>query len=133
MFRELMKMPLQSYWDKTDATVIHVDVVGRYTWAEFDAEIDVLTQYLDHASYRVAIIWDISRAAPMPPQDAFEHLEKAVERFPENVELTVVVGSIGRFERVIWKKITTIYKQASGVAFVTSAEDAYQKIASKRI
>ena len=127
-------MPLRRYWDKTDATIIHVDVLGRYTWDEFDTEITALTHLLDHASYPVVIIWDISHAAPMPPQDAFEHLEKAIEGFPENVELSVVVGTMGVFERVMWNKVTALYKHVgSAILFVESIEDAYVKIANQRI
>lgn len=126
-------MPIHIYWDKTDATVIHADVVGRYTWHEFDAEIEKLIHLVKHANYAVAIIWDISRAAPMPPQDAVEHLQKAVDSFPRNVELTIVVGTIDRFGRLMWNKVTTVNKRLNqGVTFVDSVEDAYLVIASHR-
>jgi len=126
-------MPIQIYWDKTDATVIHADIVGRYTWDEFDAQIEQLTQLVSHANYPVALIWDVSRSAPMPPQDAVKHLQKAVEGFPSNVELTIVVGIINKFGRVIWNKITTLYKRLNGsVTFVESVDDAYIAIANCR-
>src|SRR5258706_7568878 len=99
-------MPINIYWNATDATVIHIDIIGRYTWAEFDERIQLLAALVSRADYRVVEIFDITRAAPMPPEAPLEHLQKAIDGAPSNVDLSVVAGLGDRFVRIIWNKAT---------------------------
>jgi hypothetical protein len=126
-------MPINCYWDKTDAAVMHIDIAGRYTWDEFDVSIAAVAASVARASYSVVVIVDITRAAPMPAESSFQHLEKAMSRVASNVDLCVVNGPVNRFGRTIWSKVMAVHKTLNHkVVFVENVEDAYQVIATRR-
>ena len=126
-------MAINVYWDTTDAAVLHLDFAGRYTWDEFDAKVETLVDLIAQAEYGVVVMVDMTCAAPMPPDGALEHLRRAVELAPANVEMSIIALEQNRFGRIMLNKVISMYRQINDITmYVESVEAAYALVANRR-
>ncbi len=84
-------MPTQVEWDSEAEMILHVELIGRWTWDEAYPAFEQLVTMMKSTPSSVSMLIDLTRSAGIPP-DALTHSFKIASTYPGNWELAILVG-----------------------------------------
>jgi len=127
-------MPVEVRWDEEDPTIIRIDVVGDWTWEEYDASTDILQAMILSVEERVDIIADLRQTGAMPPVDistSIRYMRRSRDSRPANFGITVNIGG-NAFIKEVFKTMDIIDVNKPKTAWVSTLEAARQYITEHR-
>lgn len=79
--------------DSADQDIYHINFDVNWTWEDFDASVDEMTEYAQNLPYPVALIVDVSRVGRLPKGNILMHLRRTDMMLSNNVKLSVLVNA----------------------------------------
>ena len=122
-------MPIDTYWDDAEQTIIRMDFSLPVSWEMFDAAIDRVVQLADSVKHRVDLLGNAG-TVPMPPGSPIPHMQRAFKMIPVNIGI-IVSPTLNPFARAI---LSTVARMYVGNRFqpAQSLDHAYRLIAASR-
>jgi hypothetical protein len=104
-------MPLTYHWQDDAKTIFRCNLVGDWSWNEYDQMVDHVTKTIREVGHDVSIITDITQSAKMPKGSPMQHLRKTKDAMPPNVKTMITVGKYSLFASAILNAFLKVYSQ----------------------
>lgn len=125
-------MPIRVYWDDESQTIIHIEVAGKWEWAELFGSINEIAPAPtpDGKSHLDFIMHFVT--SPQLPRDILSQLRNINSRFTDRMRTIAVIGANPIFKTIdaIVRQMFPNQKQLA--VFVANADQARAVIHERR-
>ena len=105
-------MPITLWWDEDDNTILRADIVGDWTWEDYDAACDEVLRLVNGIGHRVDQIIDFTGCTTVPAGTASTHIYRGRTQRPVSLHVTALVEPpsllrvvLGTFDSVFGRKL----------------------------
>jgi len=122
-------MPISFKWDSEKKEIVRIEIVGDWTWQEYNDAVIQLIEMSNSVDHRVDFIADMRKSGRVPAGEySSQHLKRGSELRPENYGITVNVGAD------ILTKVTFTSGDTPRLPrlYVNTIEEAYDIIKKER-
>ncbi|MBC7870349.1 MAG: hypothetical protein H7Y09_05870 [Chitinophagaceae bacterium] len=126
-------MTVTAQWDNEAKTIIRLEFVGKWTWAEHHEANTVMEAMVNTASVTIDLIPDLS-SSQLVPEGALSQARSIAMRQQIKFGLIVAVKA-GKFIEILYGVFQQLYGRRSGFPdtfFVDSLDEARALIHTKR-
>ena len=124
-------MPITPRWYNDDKRVILIDVVGKWTWEDYQELGNQIRPMLLSVDHTVDLIADMRQSGPIPRGLASVHIRRGQAVRPDNYGITINVGA-DSFAKALTSAIHKAYGGESNQIWVETLDDALDYIQSYR-
>ncbi|MBZ0293489.1 MAG: hypothetical protein K8L99_13055 [Anaerolineae bacterium] len=89
-------MPIHTFWDDDQKTIIQIQSKGQWTWEEFHKSLDQTVEMIESVDHRVDVINVECPGAVMPPGPPIIHFQRVTRLFENfsGLYITVITSSL---------------------------------------
>ena len=121
-------MPIKVEWANPQHTVIHYNIMGNWTWDDFDSANTTLTNMIETIDHKVDIICDLSSSTALPPRILSNVGRKLRQKSSPKVSHIITVG-ISSLLRTLTDVLRTLYPAATAnIIHAHTLDHAYRLI-----
>jgi hypothetical protein len=121
-------MPIKVEWVNQQRTIIHYNVIGNWTWDDYDAANRIAADMVKSVDHQVAIICDLSSSTAIPPRVLSNVGRSLRQKRSANISHIVTVGITGLL-RNLTDVLSTLYPAATAdIIHAHSIDHAYRLI-----
>jgi hypothetical protein len=121
-------MPIKVEWVNQQHTIIHYNIIGNWTWDDYDAANAIATDMVKSVDHKVAIICDFSSSTAIPPRVLSNIGRSLRQKRSPNVSHIVTVGVSGLL-RNLTDVLRTLYPAATAdIIHAHTIDHAYRLI-----
>lgn len=127
-------MPVSAEWNDNTQTIMRWTFTGKWTWDEYYLCRKSINDDICGVGHVVDLIVDM-REGSMLPANAMTHARSAVDSAPDNIGVTVVVGTnamLRIFYNMFSKLYNTIAAKDTNIRVVATLDDAFDLIGDLR-
>ncbi|MBZ0295513.1 MAG: hypothetical protein K8L99_23345 [Anaerolineae bacterium] len=126
-------MPIHTFWDNEDKTVVRVENEGKWTWDEFHLSLDEVASLIESVDHRVDVINVDRPGASMPPGPPVIHFQRATRMFAQYGSLNIVVvrSALNRSMLMTFARML-VGTTSSTLMILDSEDEAYAMIEADR-
>ncbi len=99
-------------WYNPERTIIHVKLVGSWTWQDLHHVTEQSNALQDSVMHGTHVIYDFAQADGSIPEGAISHARRLFDNEHPNDLLIIVVG-VSRFASSLLAMVSRIYKRDS--------------------
>lgn len=123
-------MPISVRWDNEGKSCIYYEIVGRWTWDEFNAVYEDVYAMLDTVSHTVDAIVDL-RESQLLPQNTLTEVRRLTFQQHENGGITVFITDNG-LAHTLFMILTGVLRQAKTIFRIArTVDEAYSIVDSE--
>jgi hypothetical protein len=127
-------MAINVYWQDDTWTILRCDVIGEWTWEDYDIMVDRASAMIREVGHEVNLISDVSSSAQMPKGNALQHLRRVKTILPPNVKLMITVGQFSLYTSTILNAFLKVYARDSlRFMMAKTVEDAQNMIVKQSV
>lgn len=119
-------MPINVYWDTQVDDVIRIDVIGHWTWAEYNRASLVIQSMMEAVRSDVILIADFQQSGPTPRgSGSLQYVKRARENRPANYHMTINIDA-DVVARTIFLSSAVVSDCTQNIYYVDTLDDAYK-------
>jgi len=118
-------MPINTYWDNDEKTIIRVDIIQKWELDAFYRLHDVTTGMMDTVSHKIIFIAVGSRMGGRPRGISLRQSSKILSSTHPNTHAMIILG-MSRGIQLFLNVILRIFAVNSNIVLVQTEEEAYQ-------
>jgi hypothetical protein len=121
-------MPIKVEWVNQQRTIIHYNIIGNWTWDDYDAANAITEDMIKSVDHQVALICDLSSSTAIPPRVLSNVGRSLRQKRSPNISHIVTVGITGLL-RNLTDVLGTLYPAATAdIIHAHSIDHAYRLI-----
>jgi hypothetical protein len=125
-------MPVQLDWENDDHTIVHMEMIGHWTWKEAYDGSGVGFTMLESVDHPVDVIIDLRKSTGLPVL-ALTHARNMIPKRHPRTRMTVFIGANELF-MTLWRIFSSAYRQIGHIeefGFARNLDEAYQIFAAQ--
>jgi hypothetical protein len=124
-------MPVASFWDDEEKTIVRGNLVGQWTWDEYHTGISEMAQLVKDIDHRFDQIIDVRESGPLP-DGALSHIRRGRQQNPANFGISVIVGPSEWIKALVGVMEKAYGKRTQPTSIAETIEEAYTIIVQQR-
>jgi hypothetical protein len=123
---------MRVFWYDDEKTILIRELASEWTWEDYEMSILQMRQMILEVQHELFVIID-GRQIQKMPKEALHHFQTANRKLPPHVKMRLLV-SRNKLAHEIYKMLRRLSPaDFENFHFVSSIEDAYQKIEAEKI